>query len=317
MISQPTYRPKTSNKPKVGRNWLWYAYALCLLLVSCSREIVVPQPDQVAVGPVIECILGTNDTHNIHYSRVAGISEPFKPQPQATILLQTATKRSKPAESNTAGQFTINNFRLNPRDSFQFSLISPLDTVSVSDVMPSAIRFTKTDTSTEAIAGIGITQVFSLQFRDSAVDENYYRITAQKQVRKYTLNASGQAIDSITEWQILKIDGNETPFVRNNFNNYTEQEILFSDEIFNGVLSTFRFYNLLPFRNSKTEKTLSVKITLENLSLALYHYYNTRAEHLWSQKSITQLPGPVQSNIPNGYGVVGASTQEEWIIVYP
>jgi hypothetical protein len=131
------------------------------------------------------------------------------------------------------------------------------------------------------------------------------------------LGSSGQKLDSAIEWQTMKIDGNETPFVRNNFNNYTEQEILFSDEIFNGVLSTFRFHNLLPFQNTTSEKTMSVLVTLENISFATYQYYNSRAEHLWSQKSITQLPGPVQTNIPKGYGVLGASTSVKWLIVYP
>ena len=290
---------------------------LCLLVSGCSREVLVPQPDQSAVGPVIECILQTTSTHKISYSRVAGISEPFTPQTQADITLRTNTNRSKSAVNTAVGQFLISDFILNPRDSFQFALTSLLDTVVVIDVMPSSIAFTRTDTATEAVAGIGITQTFTVQFRDSAIDENYYRLSAQRQLKKYTLDANGKAIDSSSEWQIMKIDGNETPFVRNNFNNYTEQEILFSDEIFNGVLSTFRFYNLLPFSNSKSEKTVAVKITLENLSPALYEYYNTRAEHLWSQKSITQLPGPVQSNIPKGYGVVGAATKEEWTIFYP
>jgi hypothetical protein len=115
----------------------------------------------------------------------------------------------------------------------------------------------------------------------------------------------------------LKIDGNEIPFQRNNYNNYTDYEILFSDETFNGVLSSLEFYNLLPFSNTKTEKTLSVTITLDNLTKALFDYYNSRAAHLWNQRSITQLPGPIQSNIPNGYGVIGGKTQVSWTIKYP
>ncbi len=302
-------------KPK---QWIHIAHGLLVCLIaSCSREIVVPQPAQTATGPVVLCALESDSFHTISYSRVVGISEVFKPQTSASILLSVGNRISNSATMQSPGYFQINHFQLHARDSFTFSLISPLDTVHVSDVMPSNIFFTKTDTATQAVAGIGITQVFTIQFKDSAIDENYYRISAERQVRKYTLDPFGKPIDSATEWETMKIDGNETPFVRNNFNNYTETEILFSDDIFNGVLSNFKFYNLLPFRNSKSEKTLSVKITLENISLALYQYYNSRAEHLWSQRSITQLPGPVQGNIPKGYGVIGGSTKDEWVIVYP
>ena len=290
---------------------------ICFLLAGCSRDIVVPQPDQLASGPVVECILEPTNNHNIAYSRVVGISEPFQPLSTANIQLKVGRNVSGLAINSSPGQFTLSNFPLNPRDTVEFTLVSPKDTLFVQEIMPSNIAFTKTDTLTQAVAGIGVTQVFTVQFQDRAIDENYYRITAKQQVRKYTLGAGGRPIDSITEWKIMKIDGNETPFVRNNFNNYTEQEILFSDEIFNGVLASFRFYNLLPFKNSASEKTLSVVITLENISFSLYQYYNTRAEHLWSQKSITQLPGPVQSNVPNGYGVVGASINANWVIVYP
>jgi len=288
-----------------------------VMLASCSREIVVPQPDELAEGPVIECIIEADNQHLVKYSRVVPISEPFVLPNQAHITLEISGTQSAAASNLSPGSFMINNFPVRARDSFHFRLFSQTDTLIVSDAMPSNVVLTKTDTLTQAIAGIGLTQVFSFQFRDSAIDENYYRLSASRQIKKYVFGSSGQKIDSTIEWQTMKIDGNETPFVRNNFNNYTEQEILFSDEIFNGVLSTFRFHNLLPFQNTATEKTLSVLVTLENISFATYQYYNSRAEHLWSQKSITQLPGPVQTNIPNGYGIVGASTSTNWLIVYP
>jgi hypothetical protein len=287
------------------------------MLASCSQDIVVPQPDIMAEGPVVECIIEADSHHLVRYSRVVPISEPFNLPSQAHVTLEISGAKSKLARNISPGNFMIDDFFVKARDSFHFQLFSPDDTVKISDVMPSNIVLTKTDTLTQAIAGIGLTQVFSIQFRDSAIDENYYRLSAARQTKKYVLGSSGQKLDSAIEWQTMKIDGNETPFVRNNFNNYTEQEILFSDEIFNGVLSTFRFHNLLPFQNTTSEKTMSVLVTLENISFATYQYYNSRAEHLWSQKSITQLPGPVQTNIPKGYGVLGASTSVKWLIVYP
>lgn len=317
MIFPKSYRPNPANNAfkSLYNHVIFVLVATCLM--ACSRDIIEPNTDQMAAGPVIECILTTDSHHVVHYTRVVGISDPFNPQTNATITLSRPNQKSGIAQSLANGTYVLSDFPLNPRDTFQFQLTAPLDTVLLTDVMPSAVSFTKTDTATQAIAGIGLTQVFTVQFRDSAIDENYYRITAQQQIKNYVISADGRPIDSSTTWKTMQIDGNETPFLRNNFNNYTEQEILFSDDIFNGVLTTFKFHNLLPFNNSKISKTIAVKITLENMSLATYQFYNSRAEHLWSQKSITQLPGPVQSNIPNGYGVIGARTKTEWIIPYP
>ena len=273
-----------------------HALIFCFTIMgfsSCSREILVPIQDNTATGPVIQCILNTDSAQTLLYSKVVKIS------------------------SNQPGVYQIAPCKLAPRDSFSVFFISPTDTFSVTDAMPSSIEFTKTDTFTQAIAGIGSTQNFMIQIKDSAIDENYYKISAKREVKKYIFNNANQLTDSSITWEPLKIDGNEIPFQRNNYNNYTDYEILFSDETFNGVLSSLEFYNLLPFSNSKSEKTLSVTITLDNLTKALFDYYNSRAAHLWNQKSITQLPGPIQSNIPKGYGVIGGKTQVSWTIKYP
>jgi hypothetical protein len=284
---------------------------------SCSREILAPFQDNTATGPVIQCILNTDSVQNLLYSKVVKIDENFAPISDATIDLVIHNKNRFSFSSNQPGVYKIEPCILYPRDSFSVFFISPTDTFSVTDAMPSTIAFTKTDTFTQAIAGIGTTQNFMIQIKDSAIDENYYKISAKREVKKYIYNNSNQIADSTITWESLKIDGNEIPFQRNNYNNYTDYEILFSDETFNGVLSSLEFYNLLPFSNSKSEKTLSVTITLDNLTKALFDYYNSRAAHLWNQKSITQLPGPVESNIPKGYGVIGGKTQASWNIKYP
>lgn len=286
-------------------------------LSSCSREILVPIQDNTAEGPVIQCILNTDSVQNLLYSKVVKIDENFAPVSDANIDLVIHNKNRFSFSSNQPGVYKIEPCTLAPRDSFSVFFISPTDTFSVTDAMPSTIAFTKTDTFTQPIAGIGNTQNFMIQIKDSAIDENYYKISAKREVKKYTFNNSNHITDSTITWESLKIDGNEIPFQRNNYNNYTDYEILFSDETFNGVLSSLEFYNLLPFSNSTSEKTLSVTITLDNLTKALFDYYNSRAAHLWNQKSITQLPGPVESNIPKGYGVIGGKTQASWNIKYP
>lgn len=295
---------------------LWMLALAPLIFSHCGQNNLILQPQNSANGPVIQCIIGVDSNHTMTYSRVSELAEDFQPQTQANIKLIINRKTSDDWRISQTGHFECNSFPAFPRDSLRLNLTSPHDTLSVDCVMPSAIKFTKTDTATLDVAGIGRTQNFKVQFRDSAIDENYYRLTAQRKVIRYKLDAMGRLIDSTITLEPLKIDGNETAFLRNNFNNYTDHEILFSDEIFNGVLTTFNFHNLIPIVNTRTEKTPMITITLENLSFSLYEYYNSRAAHLWNQKSITQLPGAVESNIPKGYGVFGAATKTTWIVNY-
>lgn len=310
------HKPKKAT-PKFGFFTVIVLLWLASLASSCSREILITNQNETATGPVIQCILQPDSSHTLLYSRVVGISENFSPQNNALISLRINSKITYPFFVKSPGVFQTDPSTISPRDSFYLNFSSPLDTFELFGAMPSAIEFTKTDTFTQPIAGIGLTQNFLIQFRDSAIDENFYRITAHQSIKRYLFNRSNQIIDSSITWEPLKIDGGEIPFLRNNYNNYTDHEILFSDDIFNGALTTFEFYNLLPFSNSKSEKTLAVKVTLENLTKDLYDFYNSRAAHLWNQKSITQLPGPVEGNIPNGYGVIGGATKAEWTVKYP
>jgi hypothetical protein len=302
--------------PKV-RNALYVWLAVFCGLMSCSREIPLPKSVEIANGSVIHMFLQPDSNIVADCSKVVGILNPFEPESNAKIKIQINASPPFQLNNNSLGIYSNQMVKVKARDTVWVHYTSPTDSFDLTEIVPSNISFIKTDSLTEPVAGIGITQGFKIQFQDSAVDQNYYRIYAKRLIRKYTLDQNNNITDSLQYWETMKIDGNDLPFLRNNYNNYTEQEILFSDETFNGVLATFHFYNLLPNPNNKTEKTLSTIITLENLSKPLYDYYNSRAAHIWSQKSITQLPGPLTGNVPNGYGVIGAFTNCKWVIKYP
>lgn len=298
-------------------NWCWFFVLPLIVICSCSREIPLPKSADLAHGPVIHAFLQPDSAIQANCSKVVGILNAFEPELNATITVQINSNLPFPLNAVSPGIYNNPLSQIKARDTVLFHFHSPSDSFQLKQIIPSKIVFSKTDSITEPIAGIGITQGFKIQFQDSAVDQNFYRFYAKRLIRKYTRDKNNIIIDSAQFWETMRIDGNDLPFVRNNYNNYTEQEILFSDETFNGVLATFHFFNLLPNQNTEFEKTLRVNITLENLSKPLYDYYNSRAAHLWSQKSITQLPGPVTGNIPNGYGVVGAYTKCNWLIIYP
>lgn len=287
-----------------------------LIFSGCITEIPLPNENITPKGSVIHLYMQPDSILILKTAQVVGILDnTFRPS-NATIDISKNHEASTRFLWYAEGVFTNPYTILKARDSFSIKYVSDIDSFSITGQLPSEIHIIKVDTSTDIISGIGSTQSFVIKFKDSALDRNYYRIWAKRKVIIYLRNASHQIIDSTISWKTMKIDGTDLNFIRNNYNNYTDEEILFSDDNFNGVTNSFKVYNLLPFANSKTEKTMAVIITVENINASLYQYFNSRAAHIWQQKSITQLPGQLQGNIPNGYGVIGGLTKDEWLIQY-
>lgn len=291
--------------------WLFVAAA------GCNDKTIVPIEDQAPTGQVVKLIVEPNALVTAYCSRTVGITQPFLLETGVRVLIKT--KSSSSWESfgfNSPGMYNW-NCRLKPKDSFALRYIGALDSFEIQEMIPSSIVIKSVDTSTNIVPGIGKTQVFTLKFRDSAIYKNYYQIYLKRNYRKYNfIQGNTSPVDSQLLTEIMRIDGNELPFIRNAYNNYTDKSILFTDEIFNGVSVEFQCHNLKPWQNTKLEKTLSVEIHLENLTEDVYHYYNTEASHLWQKQSITQLPNPLFSNIPGGFGVIGAKTSDKVIVQY-
>ena len=291
---------------------------LLSLLSACEQNNIESINNQIPQSQVIKAIVEPDNTITAYCSRVAGITQPYLLESGISIKIKSNKFPTDQWFNFTQLGIYQWDCTLKPRDSFIFTYRGVLDTISVADKIPSAIRLQSVDTSTSIVPGIGKTQVFTIQFRDSAIDKNWYQLLIKRQFIKYIFPAgSTVANDSQLLTETVRIDGNELPFIRNTYNNYTDKSILFSDEIFNGVNAKFQCHNLKPWSNSPQEKTLSVEVILENLSQPLYNYLNTEAAHLWQKQSVTQLPNPLFSNIPNGFGIVGSKTTDRKIIVYP
>lgn len=290
---------------------------LCLILSSCEENYVVPIQNQAPEGQVVKVILEPNESIFAYCTRATGITQPHFLETDISIQVQnpklTNTNYFNFVESGTFQW----NCTLKPRDSFKITYQGFLDTFTVADKIPAAITIQSVDTSTEIVPGIGKTQVFTVRFRDSAIDKNWYQLIAKRQFIRYSYT-KGISIPSDSQiiTETMRIDGNELPFIRNTYNSYTNKSILFSDEIFNGVNAKFQFHNLKPWPSNSVERTISVEIKLENLSQPLYNYLNTEAAHLWQKQSVTQLPNPLFTNVPNGYGIIGSKTSDKKSIQY-
>lgn len=287
-----------------------------LLLFACVSEINVPSSTQTAKGPVVKTLLTPDSTIIAYCSKVVDITSPFYSEIHANATIKTAYNRKEESFSLLKPGEYVWKSTLQAKDSFYFHYANAEDTFLITDRLPTKIVIAKIDTATQLIPGIGNTQTFTVHFKDSALYANFYRVYVIQKIQKYTLNSAGNIIDSAIAFETMKVDGTELPFLRNSYNSYTDKELLFDDETFNGVEANFEFYNLTPFTNSKSKKLLAHTIVLENITESLYNYYNTEAAHIWQQQSITQTPGMVKSNIPNGYGVVGGFTADVFTILY-
>ena len=289
---------------------------ISITMFACVTEIKVPSSTQTAKGPVVKVILTPDSTIIAYCSKVVDITSPFYAETQADATIKTGYNTKLQAFSLLKPGQYIWKSDLVAKDSFYFHYANSEDTFEVIDRLPTKIVISKIDTSTQLIPGIGNTQTFNIHFKDSALYANFYRLYVIQKVQKFTLNAAGNITDSTVVFEKMKIDGTELPFLRNSYNSYTDKELLFDDETFNGVEANFEFYNLTPIANSKTQKLISLSIILENTTESLFNYYNTEAAHIWQQQSITQIPGMVKSNIPNGYGVIGGFTADVFTILY-
>lgn len=215
-----------------------------------------------------------------------------------------------------SGRYVFLGNTTNPRDSFKVYGSDGLYSFFIRGRVPSKIKINSLDTQTQIVAGVGPAFVMDLNFSDSAVDDNFYRILVYRHFYEYSLNSSNQRVDSVLRTRQITLDGSELPFIQNNFNNYTSSEILFSDATFNGTKPTFRLYTPEKVHETLLARTIKLEVVLENLEKPLYDFYNTRNAHIWQQQSISQLPGNVIGNIPNGFGVAAAYTQTRYTVAF-
>lgn len=215
------------------------------------------------------------------------------------------------------GRYVFINKTFKPRDSFSVYGSDGLYSFFVRGRIPSKIKITAVDTQTQIVPGIGPAYLMDVAFADSAVDDNYYKLFVWRYYYEYKLDGSNQRIDSAFKIRKIAIDGSELPFIMNNFNNYSSSELLFSDASFNGTKPIFRIHTPEKVVETLSSRTVKLEVVLENLDKPLYDFYNTRNAHIWQQQSISQLPGVVIGNIPNGFGVAGSFTQNRYTITFP
>lgn len=184
--------------------------------------------------------------------------------------------------------------------------------------MPDALQLTETDTFTALFPPGGALFTFRFRLTDPDSTADFYRLYIQHTF--YAYRDSAGLRDSALRSEKVDIrayDPTDYAVASNPANRLNRREILFPDTEFNGgtyrgAVGTFR----IP-QAAKTYRTTAMRLVVERCDEALYRYYNTRMSHLAQQGNPAGQPGPVSSNIPGGFGVIGAYTQASKLYSWP
>lgn len=284
----------------------------CFLFIglqSCIDEVPITQITDSPKSLVIHSFIHPDSFLNTTVSEVSEITSAYNWINDANLTILSKSKGLFSINSNGNGKYALNQNFL-PNDSLLFQVKHSLLNDIIPIKIPSRIHIKRLDTFTTLISNVGRTKAYRIYFKDSAYNTNYYRIYGVRHFKKYTIDAVLGKVDSFLYEDKLPIGGTEVCFLRNNYNNYTTKEILFSDEIINGTESRLEFYETLPRSVSNSIALYQIDIYLENIDVNIFNFLNSRNAHLWQQSSITQLPANVKGNITNGFGVVGGYTND-------
>jgi len=280
-----------------------------MFLQSCIEEVPIVQNSDSPKSLVIHSFIHPDSFVNATVSEVSQITSAYNWINNANLTILSKSKGLFSFGNFGNGNYSMNQNFL-PNDSLKFQITQSLLNDIIPIKIPSRIRINRLDTFTALISNVGKTKTYRIYFKDSAYNTNYYRIYGVRHFKKYTIDAVLGKVDSFLYEDKLPIGGTEVCFSRNSYNNYTTKEILFSDEIINGTESRLEFYETLPRAVSKSIVLYQIDIYLENIDVNIFNYLNSRNAHIWQQNSITQLPTSVIGNIANGFGVIGAYTND-------
>jgi hypothetical protein len=291
-------------------------FCCILTLFGCVKEVPLDTQTYVDPKPVFHFLIRPDSILRADFSKVVPISEKSSTTDNGLVSVYRNGVLQGDMIAQGVGRYVLIGNSFKPRDSFLVYGSDGLFSFFVRGKVPSNILINGIDTQTLLVPGIGPAYTMDVEFKDSAIDENYYRIMVFRQFYEYKLDKNNQRIDSTLRSKRISIEGSELPFIQNNFNNYNSSEILFTDATFNGTTPKFRIYSTEKLHETAQFRTLKLDVVLENLEAPLYNFYNTRNAHIWQQQSISQLPGTVLGNITSGYGVSASYTQHRYTIVF-
>ncbi len=289
-------------------NKLVFIGFLLVCFTSCVKKIDNRSDTPKIQAYFVHAFICPDSTTSLQVGKVSGITEPTEFIDDAMIELFNPSKGKRWTLLGKKQGKYVANCEVNFNDSVSVEIALKTGKIQKRIKIPNAVKIQKVVQYTTTISFIGPTRAYKISFKDSAYTDNFYRIYVKQIRRKFFDN--GDSLDVVEQ---VPISGDELPFLRNIYNNYTTKELLFSDETFNGLKNDFEIYERIPGLKAG-EKIISSTVYIENLDLALFTYYNSRNAHLWQQSSIIQTPTQVQGNLGTVFGVVGGYSIDSYLV---
>ena len=291
--------------------WFYIVITFGGILTSCIKEVPVDVSDEKPDAYFLNAFLCADSQARVQVGKVSAITESYNYISDATVSL-IANGNRFPLSYDKDGWYASSAFIFNGNDSICVEMVHGARGVSRELKAPSKLQIQTVQTFPLVVGFVGRTVGFRLFFKDSAFNDNFYRLRVDETYWLYKKDGEGNNIDSVLQSRKLPISGDDIAYLRNPYNVYTNRELLFSDVTFNGLRTGLEFYRASAQPND--ERTESYRVVLENLHPDLYHYYNDRNAHLWQQSSITQTPTKVEGNIEGVYGVFGLYQLDDYLV---
>jgi hypothetical protein len=287
-------------------------FVLLGILVSCTREIPFNPGTGFEPRPVVYGFLCPDSLVSVQIWKTQPITAPEANAPVANVVVNWFTEGqfTDVLLHQGGGQYRSNLQAPAPGKRGELAVLSSDFDFRIPFRMPAALQLAETDTFTSLFPPGGALFSFRFRINDPDSSADFYRLYIWHTF--YAYRDSAGIRDSVLRAEKVDIrayDPTDFAVASNPSNRLNRREILFPDTEFNGgtyrgAVGTFR----IPLAG-KVYRSTAMRLVVERCDEALYRYYNTRMLHLAQQSNPAGQPGPVSSNIPGGFGVVGAYTQ--------
>jgi len=294
-------------------------YITCLLLVACVKEL--PFPDKpINKGIVLNAILEVGKPIRVH------VSETFAPSnvgqapviPNATVrLFDSAGAVIEALSFDPQSGYYIGNTIITSGTSYKVDADEPTSFYYCvgSDKTPQKVTSYVVDTSLITFQGLDNFFQFDLTLSDDPNERNFYQFYCKRLYYKYVYD-TGVLIDSTLTAENMDLQTNDFWFVRNNNLQYSRKELLLVDEGFRGQVAFPKFGTYRPVLKNELERTVSITLYVNSLSLNHFIYTSSLNEHLFYQSDPFSQTTSVFSNITGGYGIVGSSFSDSTLFEF-
>jgi len=307
-------------KSEIPRNKLYFLTLLvCGMAGTACKKVVVLDPGPgVRASPVFYAFAAPDSPMFFYCWKTQLITDAaaMNPVADAQIRYFRSGIWVGTAQYDASGRYHTTAQAPSAGEAFRISIQHPDFNVDLPLKVPGKVRIANPDTLNILAPPGGRFFSISFELSDTAATRDFYRIYLLHTQYRFS-NEAGRP-DSVLRTVKEEISGSENAFLYNPVNRLNKTEILFTDEALNGLNKRLRFgtFNLPKTTYGGAYRTLGMTVVLERLDEALYRYYNDLALNASLSGSPVGQGGGIFSNVPGGYGVVGAYTADVFYIQF-